>query len=164
MGKHHEAPPDGIPQNFWDAALLTFAEMSTEAEGADDRVIIAKRLMAVYAVGWNKGVSAEREACAAIATVERDNPFNDSGRFLAGRIAAAIRKRGEGRAMTKHVSGKPRTKRFALMMSPEEFEAIEDFRFANRIGTTAEAVRMLCAEALAAKADVNTAHKISGDE
>ena len=63
--------------------------------------------------------------------------------------------------MTQHVSGQPRTKRFALMMSPEEFEAIEDFRFANRIGTTAEAVRILCADALTARAEVNTAHKNS---
>lgn len=65
--------------------------------------------------------------------------------------------------MTKHISGSARTKRFVLMMTTEEYRAIEDYRFANRIGTMAETVRLLCADALARDGDVSATHKTSGE-
>lgn len=80
MGK-----PDNIPQDVWDAAETAW---ETTAGGPDQRLA---PMAAVRAA-----VLAEREACASIATAQRDNPFNDAGRHLAGRIAIAIRKRGEG--------------------------------------------------------------------
>lgn len=47
------------------------------------------------------------------------------------------------------------------MMTTEEYRAIEDYRFANRIGTMAETVRLLCADALARHGDVSATHTIS---
>lgn len=39
---------------------------------------------------------------------------------------------------------KPRENRVPMMLSDEELAAIEDWRFANRIGTRSEAIRRLC--------------------
>lgn len=40
--------------------------------------------------------------------------------------------------------GEKRTARLHMMLSPSELDRINDWRFANRIGTQAEAVRQLC--------------------
>jgi len=39
---------------------------------------------------------------------------------------------------------KPRENRIPIMMSDEELEAVDDWRFKNRIATRSEAVRRLC--------------------
>lgn len=39
--------------------------------------------------------------------------------------------------------------RVPLMMSSEELEAIDDYRFQNRIASRAEAIRCLCRDQLA---------------
>jgi hypothetical protein len=61
MATNKEAAPEGIPQDFWDAACRTFKDICTPADGADDRIIIARALMASYVVGWNAGVKADRK-------------------------------------------------------------------------------------------------------
>ena len=38
----------------------------------------------------------------------------------------------------------PRPNRIPFMLSDEELEAIDEWRFANRIATRAEAIRRLC--------------------
>ncbi|MFC7399626.1 hypothetical protein ACFQU1_20655 [Chelatococcus sp. GCM10030263] len=45
-----------------------------------------------------------------------------------------------------------RRMRFAVMLTDGEVQRIQNFRFANRIGTTAEAVRMLVEKGLEASA------------
>lgn len=42
-----------------------------------------------------------------------------------------------------------RTIKFQMMMAPSESEAIDNWRFANRVGSRAEAIRMLIRAALA---------------
>ncbi len=44
-----------------------------------------------------------------------------------------------------------KTHRQTMMISPEEVSAIDDFMFANRIASRAEAMRLLIAEALQAR-------------
>lgn len=41
-----------------------------------------------------------------------------------------------------------RTRRTVLMLTAPELSRIDDWRFANRIATRAEAIRQLCAQAL----------------
>lgn len=43
----------------------------------------------------------------------------------------------------------PRNKRVPIMLSQTELEAIDDWRFANRVATRSEAIRRLCIKALA---------------
>lgn len=49
--------------------------------------------------------------------------------------------------MTKPID-EPRNIKFQMMMSKSESEAIDDWRFANRVNTKAEAIRLLIAKAL----------------
>lgn len=63
--------------------------------------------------------------------------------------------------MTKHVSGKPRTRRFVMLLSEEEHAAIVDFRFAHRIATEAETVRRLVADGLRMHASLHPAFGVS---
>lgn len=44
---------------------------------------------------------------------------------------------------------KPRDFRVPIMMSDEEMQAIDDWRFANRVATRSDAIRRLCQMALA---------------
>lgn len=50
--------------------------------------------------------------------------------------------------MSRAPDAPKRDVRFALMMSPAEVSAVDDWRFANRVATRAEAVRQLVQVAL----------------
>lgn len=52
--------------------------------------------------------------------------------------------------MTKHVD-EQRIIKFQMMMSKSESDAIDDWRFANRVGSKAEAIRLLVQKALEQK-------------
>ncbi len=53
--------------------------------------------------------------------------------------------------MARADSHELRDRRTVVMMSPTELERIDDWRFANRIATRADAIRQLCATALTAR-------------
>ncbi|MCF3638716.1 hypothetical protein LXM94_01860 [Rhizobium sp. TRM95111] len=44
----------------------------------------------------------------------------------------------------KNETGQKKTERLHMLISPDELEAIDEWRFANRVGTRADAVRRLC--------------------
>lgn len=62
-----EPAPTGIPDDIWTAALASFRQMQVEEEGSDDRVIIARAIM------------AERDRCGTIAEFHHEDPTNDPG-------------------------------------------------------------------------------------
>lgn len=47
---------------------------------------------------------------------------------------------------------RPRENRVPIMMSDEELQAIDDWRFANRVATRSDAIRRLCGLALGKEA------------
>ena len=49
--------------------------------------------------------------------------------------------------------------RIPIMMSPSEVKAIDDWMFANRIKSRAEAIRRLCQISIGAESSVNEMHK-----
>lgn len=54
-----------------------------------------------------------------------------------------------------------RLNRIPIMMSDDELNAVDDWRFANRLGTRSDAIRRLCAVALIKQNEVS---KIGGGE
>jgi hypothetical protein len=83
--------PDDIPQDVWDAARhALFGSISADAFAVlpfKDVVHMGRCARAILAAK-----AEQREADAKLADAEFRNLFNDSGRHIAGRIAAAIRK------------------------------------------------------------------------
>lgn len=78
--------PADIDQQTWDAAARAFGAPF------DPSAMTAGAVIEVAARAILAAKAEQREADAKLSDAEFRNLFNDSGRHIAGRIAAAIRK------------------------------------------------------------------------